>query len=336
MQSCPLEAERLNTSMKPHNLFLLLGLTLFALVCLPLFSWAQSSNNVEVDVTMPGVTVAVSTNGVPVRQEVAEVDLQTGISAMVRQVLNSPGSLMVIIALTLICILIERTPKIDSSLIPWICIIGGALSYFLFSKKSSVPADFPYPAAVLFVNGMICGAAAWIGHAQVVQRFFPTVTKQVPVWLMAFGMALALGTSACRIPSLEPGGAYAPTNTVGAVVYSDVELALVDASHKFAYETIDSVFAFEKSHREQVKAISPEVYLQVKHAMDDARKKAWEVEKRWATARKIYMDNPTPEGLTTVQQILAEFQRLLPVIQSQLTPVNALLTAPKTPTPSTP
>lgn len=120
----------------------------------------------------------------------------------------------------------------------------------------------------------------------------------------------------CKTPSLEPGGAYAPTNVVGQVVSNDIGLALVDASYKFAYESIQTVFKFERDNRPAIWAVSHNV----KKGLDDARPRVVEWDKRWATARFEYRQNPTPAGLNKLQTILAEMNRLLPIVQSQLTP----------------
>ena len=44
-------------------------------------------------------------------------------------------------------------------------------------------------------------------------------------------------------------------------------------------------------------------------------------------ARKTYRSNPTPDGLTAVQSILAEIQRIIPVVQQQMNPIYNKLTS---------
>lgn len=145
--------------------------------------------------------------------------------------------------------------------------------------------------------------------------------------------ALCVCTSGCKTPHAAPGGVYAPTNQVGAVIYDDTALALADASYKFTYESALTVFRFERDHRAEIAALSPSVGLDVKHGLDQARATTWEIDQRWAKARQAYKLSPTPAGLSTLQTILAEIQRLLPVVQTQLAPVTAVLTQPKTSTP---
>lgn len=143
--------------------------------------------------------------------------------------------------------------------------------------------------------------------------------KLIPFASVVLCAGLLIGCSGgCKSASLEPGGAYAPTNAAGAVIYSDKDLALADASYKFTYETIQSVFKFERDNRAAIWAVSHEV----KHALDQARPVAVEIDHRWAAARNAYKKNPTPEGLTTLQTILAELNRLLPVVQQSLEPVR--------------
>lgn len=136
---------------------------------------------------------------------------------------------------------------------------------------------------------------------------------------------LAFGLTACKTPKLEAGGAYAPTNSVGVVVVNDVGLALADASYKFSYETALAVFRFERENRLDIWKLSPAV----KTELDKLRPKVVDIDRRWAAARHAYKANPTPAGLTTLQTILSEIQRLLPVVQSQLVPMNQALTQPK-------
>lgn len=129
----------------------------------------------------------------------------------------------------------------------------------------------------------------------------------------------------CKSPKLEPGGVYAPTNAVGQVLYNDLGLALTDASYKFAYETALSPLKFERDNRAEIFALSPDVGLSVKQSLDKVRAEIWDIDQRWAAARKVYKANPTPGGLTTLQTVLSEIERIIPVVQSQLAPVYQVL-----------
>lgn len=142
---------------------------------------------------------------------------------------------------------------------------------------------------------------------------------------LSFAVILALSAivnTGCKTPSLEVGGPYAPADTNGVVIYSDVGLALADTTYQFAYETILSVMKFERDNRLAIWEISPNV----KRTLDKARPQVVDIDKRWVTARRAYKLNPTPAGLSTLQTILAEIQRLVPVIESQLVKVNETLT----------
>jgi hypothetical protein len=136
--------------------------------------------------------------------------------------------------------------------------------------------------------------------------------------------ALALSSISCKTPHLEAGGSYAPTNAQGQVIYNDVGLALADASYKYAYNQIFDVMKFERENRKTIYAISPTGELNFKHALDRLRPMVVEIDKRWAFARRAYRLNPTPAGLNDLQTALAEIQRFVPVVQSQLVPINSL------------
>lgn len=137
-----------------------------------------------------------------------------------------------------------------------------------------------------------------------------------------------LFTSSCKTPKLESGGPYSPTNSTGQVIYNDIGLALADASYKFAYETTLDVMRFERNNRAAIWAISPDV----KRKLDLIRPQVAEIDRRWAAARRDYRLNPTPAGLSVIQTVLAEMQRVLPIVQKQIQPVyTSLTTKPATP-----
>jgi hypothetical protein len=151
------------------------------------------------------------------------------------------------------------------------------------------------------------------------------MTNRITTLAAVMAVAFTLALTSCKTRTLEPGGVYAPTNALGQVVYTDTGLALADAAYKFAYETVCSPLKFERDNRAAIFALSPSVGVSVKHALDDVRVQVWAIDQRWAVARKAYRASPTPAGLTTIQTILAEVQRLIPVVQSQLAPVYTTL-----------
>lgn len=137
-----------------------------------------------------------------------------------------------------------------------------------------------------------------------------------PLLVLLFSVILfSLTISGCKTPQLEPGGVYAPTNSVGEVVRKDTALFASDAAHKFAFESIQAVFKFERDNRAELRAISPNI----KKELDKLRIQAAMIEKRWAAARQAYRANPTPEGLEGVNLIIAELSRIVPIVQAQIT-----------------
>jgi hypothetical protein len=142
------------------------------------------------------------------------------------------------------------------------------------------------------------------------------------LFLALLSLSLTLG---CKT-NLEVGGVYAPTNSVGQVIYNDQGLFLADATWKFSYEAMLSVFQFERDNRIALWGISPTI----KHKLDSWRPAVVDIRKRWAESRHLYKQNPTPAGLSTLQGILSELNRLLPVVQAQIDPaVHALVVKPQ-------
>lgn len=148
---------------------------------------------------------------------------------------------------------------------------------------------------------------------------------------LAVVIAVCTALGGCKT-KLEPGGAYAPVDPAGNVLGTDTGLALADASYKLAYDTMFAVFKYERDNRAELFALSP----RVKHGLDALRPQVVAVDRRWAIARSTYRVNPTPAGLGTLQTILAEIQRLLPVVQAELAPLGAAVVLPTVPQPATP
>lgn len=139
-------------------------LGVLALLAAPFYAFSQETN------TTPVAVDAVASAD--------EENVLALLKAMCFQVLNSPASLLVILGLTIIStsleILIRAVDWVSNKLIYplalCLCVFGGAFSYWLFSPDSSVDkAIFPHPQPVLFVNGLICGVAAFIAHSYLVK-----------------------------------------------------------------------------------------------------------------------------------------------------------------------
>lgn len=130
--------------------------------------------------------------------------------------------------------------------------------------------------------------------------------------------SLAFSVEGCKnhTVNLEKGGAYAQTNQP-----TQQELFIADEAYKLAYTTVQGVFKFEKDNRAMIKSISPEI----KKDLDKARPIAVDIDKRWANARFLYKQAPTPQGLSTIQGILQEAQVLIPIVQEAIAPVYSNL-----------
>lgn len=127
-----------------------------ALLFAPLFSFGQDIAGVS------GVSGDVKT----------EEGLAELLHAMFFQVLNRPASLLVIIALSIISMMaeiVEWCPSNPVKVIMPFCIIGGMAIYWMFSSTSGVDRQYPYPHAVLAVNGLVCGLVAFIAHIMLVK-----------------------------------------------------------------------------------------------------------------------------------------------------------------------
>jgi hypothetical protein len=91
-------------------------------------------------------------------------------TALWQQVANSPASLLLILGLSVIAYLLEIWPNFNSRYVPIVCILLGAVAYPFFSSRASVPPSYPYPLAVLIVNGLVVGFVAAIAHSQITLR----------------------------------------------------------------------------------------------------------------------------------------------------------------------
>jgi hypothetical protein len=154
--------------------------------------------------------------------------------------------------------------------------------------------------------------------------------------LLTLVAVFALACTGCKT-KLESGGAYAPAtfsaDAAGAVSVTpksapQLGLYVADAAYKLAYDIVDGVLKFERDNRADVEKISPKIKI----ALDAVRPVAWDIDQRWAKARQMYQANPTPAGLSNIQTLLLEIQRLIPVVQEQIAPVfSTLAKSPLTP-----
>jgi hypothetical protein len=115
----------------------------------------------------------------------------------------------------------------------------------------------------------------------------------------------------CKSSKLEPGGAYSPvtTNADGTLNFTqapDLALFEVDSAFDLAYTATDAVFNIERSNRQMLWGISP----QIKHTLDQIRPQAVDAKKRYALARAAYLANPVPANLDALNTVLATMKNL--------------------------
>lgn len=140
--------------------------------------------------------------------------------------------------------------------------------------------------------------------------------------LTLVALTLSFGVGCKSSSKLEPGGAYAParpvvengqTNMV-ATAAPDKGFFVADAAFDLAYATVNAAFQFERDNRAWLFQVSPDI----KHSLDKIRPEAVNVAKTYGEVREAYERNPTPAGLTQLQTILGQMQRLTVAAQAAL------------------
>lgn len=120
-------------------------------------------------------------------------------------------------------------------------------------------------------------------------------------------VALMLTVSGCKNGTLQSGGSYSPTNSVGqAISAPDLAFYQVDAAFDLAYSTIDAAYKFEQDNRVLLWDISPNI----KQTLDAIRPDSVKAVQAYGLARSAYLASPTPAGLSTLQTWLAKAQQL--------------------------
>ena len=97
--------------------------------------------------------------------EVMENEVATSLMATVKQVLNQPACLWVIILINVVIFMWEAIPQLPSRLIVIVGPVIGACFYPLLAATGSVPFDVPHPKVVLVINGLLAGLVAVAIHA---------------------------------------------------------------------------------------------------------------------------------------------------------------------------
>lgn len=124
---------------------------------------------------------------------------------------------------------------------------------------------------------------------------------------LLLAVAMCVGFTACNKGTLQPGGAYAPTNSVGvATAAPDPVFYQVDAGFALAYSAIQGVLKFELDNRLYLWGLSPKI----KKTLDSIRPDVVLAIQQYGLARDAYKASPTPAGLTGLQNILAKTQQL--------------------------
>lgn len=125
--------------------------------------------------------------------------------------------------------------------------------------------------------------------------------------LLAAVALVLLATTGCNKTTLQPGGAYAPTNSVGAqVIAPDVAFYQIEAGFKFAHQTIMTAFELEYDNRALLWKLAPDI----KQGLDNIRPGFNEGVLEYSKARDAYRANPTPVNLKGMDFWLAKLKQL--------------------------
>jgi len=141
----------------------------------------------------------------------------------------------------------------------------------------------------------------------------------ITAMLVAIALTVAAVLSGCKSGKLELGGSYRPstTNAAGQVVDAaapDYGFFVVDLAFSTAYSAVDAAFTFEKNNRELLWRVSPEI----KYTLDKIRPVAWSTVQKYSRARRVYLASPTPAGLSTLQSLLVNIEKLAASAQAAL------------------
>jgi hypothetical protein len=133
----------------------------------------------------------------------------------------------------------------------------------------------------------------------------------ITTWLLVGALC---GLVACK-STLQPGGAYAPTDTNGVpTLQADYAFFITDSAYDLAYSSIDAVFKFERDNRGMLWAIDKNI----KHTLDKARPQAVAINDQYLNARAVYLANRVPANLNAMQQALARAQQIATTLTAVL------------------
>ncbi|MDB6022983.1 MAG: hypothetical protein JWQ04_2840 [Pedosphaera sp.] len=211
--------------------------------------------------------------------------------------------------------------------VQWNKLIVGGLH---LAAGALIKHGWVHASVIHWAGGIVAAAIGYVAHNlppdEIKEDAAPLLSRALKMLLcLALPALLLLG---CHTPSFQAGGAYSgstvATNATGLVTTNvvsapDPAFYLADSGYKLAYQTVDGVLGYELQYRAQLKISFP----QLKPALDAIRPTLWNIDQRWAAARLAYQKNPTPAGLTILQSILPEIQRLVPTVQAAIAPVYA-------------
>lgn len=86
------------------------------------------------------------------------------------QAVYNPSSFAAIGLLGVVAWLCDDLPFIDSKYVKHITVIVGMATYWLFTDPETVAKISKHPISIYLSYGAVCGALAYLGHAQVISR----------------------------------------------------------------------------------------------------------------------------------------------------------------------
>lgn len=98
------------------------------------------------------------------------LDQAGALTAMYKQIVLNPSSLVVLLALCILGWLADDVKWFDSRYICHVLVVVGSLTYRFFCLESVVPKYFPHPQAIFMVDGMVCGFTAFFIYRYAVAK----------------------------------------------------------------------------------------------------------------------------------------------------------------------
>lgn len=157
------------------------------------------------------------------------------LSAMWEQIKDTPGSGFVILAVSIVAFLVEILPFVKTKYMPHFCVGAGMALYWAFVSRGSVPPTFPYPVAVLLLNGAVCGLAALTAQALLIRRFIPEKYRAPQLLLPLVLLPFLTGAGCVLFSPVAPG--------------ADPVVVNIERGQIMAESGFDTVLALDESDR---------------------------------------------------------------------------------------